>query len=139
MRLRPQTSIKQHTLNVADAMTRYGRDQLVLRIALEIDGATISEQAVFLTPPRFLELPRARARVRLTKRSPREFDLVAESPAFLHAFTFDFGALHFTATDNGFDLYPQSPRTVRVTFAEPTTLTIARQQLTHRSLVDSYA
>jgi beta-mannosidase len=75
----------------------------------------------------------------LQRVSPTEFDLTAEAPDFLHAFTFEFGDALFTATDNGFDLYPGEPRTVRVSFSTPHTLRAARQTLTHRSLVDAGA
>jgi beta-mannosidase len=139
VRLQPGTSVKRRTLDLARPIATHGRDRLYLRLALDLDGACGSEQTVLLSPPRFVDLPRARARVTLRRVSPTELDLTALAPAWLHAFTFEFGEALFTATDNGFDLYPDEPRTVRVTFAAPITLATARAALVHRSLVDSYA
>ncbi len=61
------------------------------------------------------------------------------SPVFQHAFAFEFGDLFFTATYNGFDLYPNEPKAILVTFVKPTTKTRLATALTHRSLADTYA
>jgi beta-mannosidase len=139
VRLRPGTAKRQATLDLAAALEAHGRDRLILRIALDVAGELVSQQAVFLAPPRFVELPRARAAVNLRRVSPTIWDLTARSGSFLHAFTFEFGEAVFTATDNGFDLFPGEPRTVRVTFAKPLTAAQARASLVHRSLADSHA
>lgn len=137
-RLRPQTSVRQLSLDLTPDLQRHGRDHLVLRVALAIEGATVSEQAVFLTPPRFLALPPARAQVKLSRLKTGVFELTATADHFLHAFTFEFGDLPFRADDNGFDLFPGASRTIRVTLPADTALADARAALTHRSLVDSY-
>jgi beta-mannosidase len=139
VRLHPGTSVKQRTLDLARPLAEHGRDHLYVRIALDLEGELASQQTVLLAPPRFVALPRARATVTLRHLAPTEFALTAAAPAYLHAFTFDFGEALCTATDNGFDLYPGEPRTVRVSFTEPFTLRAARKALTHRSLVDAGA
>lgn len=138
VRLQPGTSVKRRTLDLAPALAAHGRERLLVRVALDIDGARASEQTVLLAPPRFVELPRARAQVTLRRVSPTAVDLTAVAPAWLHVFTFEFGDALFTAGDNGFDLYPGEPRTVRVDFAAPISLAAVRAALSHRSLVDSY-
>ncbi|MFA6962129.1 MAG: glycoside hydrolase family 2 protein [Opitutaceae bacterium] len=137
--LRHGQSIKQKTLDLAKPMAAHGRDQLYLRISINTGAEILSEQTVFLTPPRFLDLPKAKqTKSTITLLSPTEAELTFTSPVFQHAFQFEFGDLFFTATDNLFDLYPNVEKTVRVTFAKPTTKAALTTALTHRSLVDSY-
>lgn len=137
--LRHGESVNQKTLDLAKPMAAHGRDNLYLRIALDVDGALASEQTVFLSPPRFLDLPRAKkTAVTLKLLSPTKALLSVRSPVFQHAFAFEFGDLFFTATDNGFDLYPNEKKEVVVTFAEPTTKAKLAAALTHRSLADTY-
>ena len=136
--LRPGESVRQKTLDLAKPMTEHGRDRIYLRIALDVDGALSSEQTVFLAPPRFLDLPSAKTKITLRLLSPTQALLTAHSPVFQHAFTFDFGDLFFTATDNGFDLHPNEKKEVLVNLVEPTTKAKLTAALAHRSLVDSY-
>ncbi len=138
--LRHGESVNQKNLDLAKPMAAHGRDKLYLRIALDVDGALASEQTVFLSPPRFLELPPAKkTAVTLKLLSPAQALLSVRSPVFQHAFWFEFGDLFFTATDNGFDLYPNEKKEVVVTFTEPTTKAKLAAALTHRSLADTYA
>jgi beta-mannosidase len=68
--LRPGESVRQETLDLAKPMARHGRDNLYLRISLEIAGGRISEDTVFLAPPRFLALPRAKTAVAIKMLPP---------------------------------------------------------------------
>lgn len=135
----PGESVSQKTLDLAKPLAEHGRDSLCLRIALDVAGETVSQQAVFLAPPRFLDLPRARARVDLRKISATEVLLTVESPVIQHAFWFEFGARAFVADDNAFDLFPNERKAVRVTFDHPVTLKALRAELRHTSLAHSYA
>ena len=137
--LRPGESVRQKTLDLAKPMAAHGRDHLYLRIALDVDGATASEQTVFLAPPRFLELPRGKTKTSLRLLSPTRARLTVESSVFQHAFAFEFGDALFTATDNFFDLYPGEKKTVEVEFAAPQTAKALAASLGHRSLADTYA
>jgi beta-mannosidase len=69
--LRHGESVRQKTLDLAKPMARHGRDNIYLRIALEIAGARVSEGTVFLAPPRFLALPKAKTAVAVEMRSPK--------------------------------------------------------------------
>ena len=137
--LRHGESIRQKTLDLAKPMAAHGRDNVYLRVALDVDGTLASEQTVFLSPPRFLDLPKAKTKATLRLLSPTQALLTVQSPVFQHAFTFEFGDLFFTATDNGFDLYPNEKKEVLITFAKPATKAKLATALTHRSLVDTYA
>ena len=68
--LRPGESVRQKTLDLAGPMAKHGRDNLYLRIALEIGGVRVSEDTVFLAPPRFLALPKAKTAVAIKMLSP---------------------------------------------------------------------
>ncbi len=137
--LRYGQSVKQKTLNLAKLMATHGRDHIYLHIAIDTGAEILSEQTVFLAPPRFLDLPKAKnTKTAIKLLSPTEAELSFTSPVFQHAFTFELSDAFFTATDNGFDLYPNTTKTVLVTLAQPTTKTALADALTHRSLVDSY-
>jgi beta-mannosidase len=136
--LRPGESVRQQTVRCGRLMARHGRDNLHLRIALVIGGRRVSEESVFLAPPRFLNLRRARTTAKFTRRGPTRYDVTFRTSAFQHRFAFDFPGLAHRSSDNYFELYPDHARTVRVTFARPVTAAQLRRTLTHHSLVDTY-
>ena len=136
--LRPGESVKQQTLDLAGPMRRHSRDNLYLRIALEIGGTRVSEETVFLTLPRFLALPKARTSIAIRMTSPTKAALTFVSPVFQHRFAFDLPGLAHRSSDNYFELYPHEKKTVEVEFARPQTPARLRRALVHRSLVDTY-
>jgi beta-mannosidase len=136
--LRHGESVRQKTLDLSKAMARHGRDNLFLRIALEIAGTRVSEDTVFLAPPRFLALPRAKTAVTIKLRSPRSATLTFASPVFQHRFAFALPGLAHRCSDNYFELYPSEKKTVEVEFTRPQTLARIKRSLTFRSLVDTY-
>jgi beta-mannosidase len=136
--LRCGESVKQKTLDVAGPMRRHGRDNLYLRLALEINGVRVSEETVFLTSPRFLALPKARTAIAIRMTSPTKATLTFASPVFQHRFAFDLPKLVHRSSDNFFELYPREKKAVEVEFARPQTPARLRRALVHRSLVDTY-
>jgi beta-mannosidase len=136
--LRYGESVKQQTLDLAKPMAQHGRDSIYLRIALDVKGACVSEDTVFLTPPRFLELPKAKTNVAIRLTSATSASLTFTSTGFQHRFAFDFAGLGYRATDNYFELYPREKKTVGVTFTKPVTLARLKKTLAHLSLVDTY-
>ncbi len=131
-------SVLQRTLDLAKPMQQHGRDNLYLRIALNVGGTCVSEETVLLAPPRFLALPRARTAVTLRMISPTKAALTFVSPVFQHRFAFDLPGLAHHSSDNYFELYPRRRKTVEVEFARPQTAARLRRRLIHRSLVDTY-
>jgi beta-mannosidase len=136
--LRHGESIRQKTLDLGGMMTVHGRDNLHLRIALKIRGRKVSEETVMLTPPRFLDLRRARTMVKVSPVSGTEYNVTFRSTAFQHRFAFDLPGVAHGSSDNYFELYPDEPKTVRVRLARPSTAAALRKMLVHQSLVDSY-
>jgi beta-mannosidase len=136
--LRPGESVRQQTVRFGKLMAQHGRDNLHLRIALVIGRKRVSEETVFLSPPRFLNLQRPKTKVAIRAVSPTEFALTFRTTAFQHRFTFDLPGIAHRSDDNYFELYPDEPKTVRVLFNQPQSLAKVRKNLVHQSLVDSY-
>jgi len=132
-------SVKQKTLDVTRAMAKHGRDNLYLRMALDVGGARASEGTVFLTPPRFLSLPKPQTKVVIESLSRTRFRVTFLSPVFQHRFGFDLGGLAHSSSDNYFDLIPGEPRTVELHVEVAIHKSLLRNKLTYRSLADSYA
>jgi beta-mannosidase len=136
--LRYGQSLKQKTLSLAKLLAKHSRDRVVLRVALEIGGTRVSEDSVFLTPPRFVELPRGKTRATLKLLTPRKAAITFTSTVFQHRFAFDLPGIPHRPSDNYFELFPREAKTVEVEFPRPQTLARLQRVLSHRSLVDSY-
>ncbi len=138
--LRYGESVRQQTVEVAALAAKHGCDWIYLRMALEVAGERVSEDTVFLTAPRFLELPAARTKVvvKVEAGTPTQALVSFTSTAFQHRFAFDFGGLGHQASDNFFELYPEETKRVRVTLVKAQTAAQVKRRLTFRSLVDTY-
>jgi beta-mannosidase len=130
--------VLQKTLDLSKPMAKHGRDNLYLRIALDIDGIRVSEDTVFLSPPRFLMLPKAETSVVIKLKSPTCALLTFTSPVFQHRFAFDLPGVAHRSSDNYFELYPGEKKTVRVELARPRTAAQLKRTLVYHSLVDTY-
>jgi beta-mannosidase len=131
--------MKHKTLDLRALANRHGPDNVYLRLALESGGAVVSENTVFLAPPRFLSLPRPVTRVTVHGCGPRRVRLAFRSAVFQHALAFELTGLAYRATDNFFDLYPDEVREVEVELPRALPLEHLRKKLTWRSLADTYA
>jgi beta-mannosidase len=109
-----------------------------LRIALDISAVRVSEETVFLTPPRFLSLPKTRTRVTMKLLAQRRAAITFTSPVFQHRFAFDLRGLAHQSGDNYFELYPDESKIIEVELAQPATVTRLKAALTFRSLADTY-
>lgn len=136
--LEPRQSIRQKTLDVARCLERYGRENLYLRIALSMDDRRVSEETVFLTPPRFLNLPKTRTKVAVRWIDEQRATLRFRSPVFQHRFCFDLPGIAFATSDNYFELYPGEGKEVTVTFTRRVQRTGFVRRLRWHSLADSY-
>jgi beta-mannosidase len=135
--LRCGESVRHKTLDLRPQMDAHGRDHIYLRIGLEIDGTTASEETVLLTRPRFIPLPRAETAVHIRRKGPRSFELTFATSAYQHRLWFGFGGATFEASDNFFDLFPDKTKRVRVEFGEELATSEVKKRLVHRSLADA--
>ncbi|MEO6002087.1 MAG: glycoside hydrolase family 2 protein [Opitutus sp.] len=132
-------SVRQLTLDAAPWLEKYGRDSIYLRIALDgPSGTRLSEETVFLTPPRFLLLPKARTKVDVKVTSSTTATLSFTSTAFQHRFAFSVPGEATRVSDNFFELYPNETKTVTVELARKMSAAQLKRALTYRSLVDTY-
>lgn len=131
-------SLNQLTLNAAPWIAKYGCDQIYLRIALDVGGQTVSEETVFLTPPRFLSLPKARTKFGIRMHSRQTAAISFTSAVFQHRFAFEIPGIVHQSSDNFFELYPREKKTVLVEFSKPQTAAGIKSRIRFRSLVDSY-
>lgn len=135
--LRYGESIKQEALDFADAIAQHGRNHLYLRLWLEINDETVSQQTVFFTAPRFLNLRRAPVQVSVRPHADGAVELQFLSPVFQHRVAFDIEGADYRADDNFFDLYPNVPHRV-VVRADGLADAGLSERVRTRSLVDSY-
>jgi len=135
--LRYGESVRQQTLDLAKPIATHGRNSLYLRVALDVGDTCVSEDTVFLTAPRFMDLPRATTHVRTELLHPRQAQVSFQSPVFQHRFAFELPGVAHKASDNYFDLYPRETKTVTLDFARPLTLARLRETLQWRSLADT--
>ena len=136
--LRYGESILQRTLDLERAIEKHGRDNIYLRLALAVAKGEVSQQSVFLSPPRFLALPKAAINTVISQVSPVQFAITFRSKAFQHAVNFEFPGLDHQASDNFFDLYPNRSKLVLLDFEKPVSCKEVEQRFRHRSLADSY-
>ena len=138
--LRYGESVKQKTLDLTKLLALHHRDSVFLRIALEIGGQRVSQDSVFLTPPRFIALPKARARTKVAFNviGPKVATVTFTSAVFQHRFAFDLTGIVHRANDNYFELFPGEAKTVTLDFTRPQTLARLKRALAYRSLVDTY-
>ncbi|MBI2512265.1 MAG: glycoside hydrolase family 2 protein [Opitutae bacterium] len=136
--LRYGESALQQTLHLGEPIAKHGRNALVLRIALDVDGVLASEDTVFLTAPRFIDLPKGKTKVQTELVHPKQARVSFTSPVFQHRFAFELPGIAHRASDNYFELYPHETKTVTLDFARPLTLARLRDALQWRSLADTY-
>jgi beta-mannosidase len=109
-----------------------------LRIALDVDGKRVSEDTVFLAPPRYLALPKARTSVSVSMVSPLRAELAFTSPVLQHRFAFDLRGIPHRSSDNFFELYPGETKTIEIELSRTQSPAKMRGALVYHSLVDTY-
>jgi beta-mannosidase len=130
-------SVKQHTLDMAKLMQAHGRENLVIRISLEVNGEIVSQDGVLLTPPRFANLPKAETKFAVRELRANEFQVTFKSKGYQHRLWFDLEGIEFTASDNCFDLFAGETKVVTIKGPRLTKATLERK-LRCMSVVDTY-
>jgi beta-mannosidase len=137
--LRPGESVKHKRVDLRPVLKKFDRDHIYLRIALDVENSRVSEETVFLTAPRFLELPKAAPKIAVrTVAGERCAEIDFTSRVFQHRFAFDLAGIAHQASDNFFELYPGETKTVRVELEKPATAAQLKKKLTWRSLADTW-
>ena len=136
--LRYGESVRQQSLDFEKLFASHHRENIYLRIALDVDGVCVSEDTIFLTLPRFVNLPKAPVQVRVKLLGAKEAELTFKSRQLQHRLMFNFTGADFRAGDNYFDLYPDEPKRVRVQFDRAVNPSTIKKKLTLLSLADTY-
>jgi beta-mannosidase len=136
--LKPMRGARQKTLNLGESLKRHGRENIYLRVALDIGGSRVSEDTALLTLPRFMDLPKSRTKAVVRIKGARKAVVEFASPVFQHRFAFDFEGHAFTCSDNFFDLQPGETKRVKVQLGAAVSAAVLRRSLRHLSLADTY-
>jgi len=132
------TSQKVTTVPLVDLLTKHRPAELYVRIRLVAGRRTLSEDTVFLTAPRFIELPPGTAAVSIAMRGPRQAEITVTSKVFLHRLAFSLPQADDRLSDNFFDVYPKVTKRITLHCAKPTTAANLSRRLRWQSLVDTY-
>lgn len=135
--LRAGQARRQKTLDFARAMKEHGARHLYLRIRLKTADGHRSEDTVFLTAPRHMDLPKSPIAARVKKISDTEFEIEFRSKTFHHQVQFNLEKIAHRADNNFFDLYPNEARKVRVRTVKSAKPAAIRKKLTLFSLADA--
>jgi beta-mannosidase len=136
--LRYGEAIRQLTLDFEKEMAKHGARFLYLRVVLRVRREIVSRQTVFLTAPRFLELPKGKLRVEVKKEGGKRFSLRFSSPVFQYQVGFHLRKIAYRATDNFFDLDPGEVREIGVATEKDFSVDAVKRALETGSLVDTY-
>ncbi|HEY5741386.1 MAG TPA: glycoside hydrolase family 2 protein [Terrimicrobiaceae bacterium] len=129
-------SHRQKTLDLSKRLKTYGARNVILRIRLETERGATSEDTVFLTAPKFIELPRTTISTTVERATQKEFQLGFHCRSFHHAVQIDLPNIAHKVDDNYFDLYPGEMRKVRLCTEKAAMLAEIKRALSIRSLAD---
>ncbi len=131
-------SIKQKTLDLGKALATHGLRNVYLRIRLVAASGAISQDTIFLTAPRFLELPKTPITADIKKVADGEYEITCQSANFHHQVEITLPGTPHHVDGNFFDLYPGESWTVRLRIKGKIAEGALKKKLTLRSLVHSY-
>jgi beta-mannosidase len=127
-------SHRQKTLEVSEIAKAHGAHRVYLRIKLETNEGAVSEDTVFLVPPRLIDFPRAAISVDVARSGKCDFQLSFSSSGFHHAVRVSLPGIEHHLEDNFFDLYPAENRTVKLSTKRPAIIGEIKRHLSTWSL-----
>lgn len=136
--LEPGGGQHQHTVELGTLLKKHSHDEIYVRLQLTAGRREVSSQTVFVAPPRFVDLPKAKTSVMITMTDAETAEIAIESNAFQHGFALELPHAGDRLDDNFFDLYPGEKKVLRLSSATPTTAAKLKKLLTWRSLGDTY-
>jgi beta-mannosidase len=135
--LRNGTARRVVTLDCEKAMKQHGAPNIYLRIRLEL-GDQVSQDTVFLTAPRRINLPATPIKTSLKRLPESCWEVTCVSDSFHHQVEVNLEGVAHRAVDNFFDLEPGVPYRIQIRTKEVTSLSIVQAALRVRSLVHTY-
>lgn len=138
VRLRYGESVLQKNLDLSRELAIHGRESVYLRLELGGRSGILSENTVFFSALRFMDLPRESPSFLVEKLGKARFKLVFRARTFQHMVAVDVAGTDFRLRDNWFDLYPGIPRGVELTLDRHCTIQQLRGKMSVMSLAQSY-
>ncbi len=134
----PNGSTLVKTVDFSAQLAQYTARDLIVWLALEVNGETVSENHVLFARPKHLELQAPQIDVQITPKSDQQFTVTLKAPQpalFVWLTTTEAEAQY---SDSFFDLLPGQARTITVTTDAPLSADLLRAQLKVWSLTDTY-
>jgi beta-mannosidase len=128
-------SIRQLSIDFQTQIVRYGAANLLLRVELVDETEVLSEQTVFFTAPKRLNLQEAPINVSFSP-SGDFVDMILRSPVFHHGVMIDFEGIDCRPADNFIDLFPDEER--RISLPTKASVKALQAAFSSRSLIDSF-
>jgi beta-mannosidase len=133
--LRFGQSIRQLSLDFQAQIVSHGAPDLLLRVELIDDTEVLSEQTVFFTAPKRLNLQEGPISVSFSP-SGDFIDMTLLSRVFHHGVMIDFEGIDCLPVDNFFDLFPDEER--RIPLRTKASVQALQAAFRSRSLIDSF-
>ncbi|MEP7284571.1 MAG: glycoside hydrolase family 2 protein [Chloroflexota bacterium] len=127
------------TLDLANIIQTTGIRDMLVSLALEVDGQRVSDNLVLFARPKHLNLQPPNIQTSVQQLAPKAYqiELTAARPAlWVWLSTADGQA---TFSDNFFHLLPDDSRLIKLTTAQEMTLDEVKQYIAIQSLRDTYA
>ena len=117
----------------------HGASHLVLRVWLENESGVLSENSVFFTAPRFINLPSTTIESSVRKVARGKYEIEFVSKNFHHGVLLQIPGIDVRLSDNYFDLFPGISHRVQVDVGQDVDYAqISRLLMQPTSLVNSY-
>jgi beta-mannosidase len=133
--LRYGQAIHQLSIDFQDQIVSHSASDLLLRVELIDDTEVLSEQTVFFTAPKRLNLQKGPINVSFYSRGD-SVDMTLRSSVFHHGVMIDFEGVDCMPADNFIDLFPGEER--RIPLRTEASLQALQAAFRSRSLVDSF-
>ena len=133
--LRYGQSIRQLSLDFQAQIVSVGAPDLLLRVELLDETEVLSEQTVFFTAPKRLNLRPGPIGVSFSP-SGAFVDMTVRSRVFHHGVMIDFAGIDCMPVDNFFDLFPDEER--RIPLRTKASVKDLQAAFRSRSLIDSF-
>jgi beta-mannosidase len=131
-------SVVRTTLELQRPFARHGKQSLYLHVYIAGHGRVLSQNTVFFTAPRFMELPSEKLNPLIKRIGEDRFRLTFRAKTYQHMVAVDVRGMTCRMSDNWFDLYPRIPCTVELQTPRACTIVQLRRRLSVRSLSGSY-
>ena len=133
--LRYGESIRQFSIDFQAQIVSHGAPDLLLRVELSDDSEVLSEQTVFFTAPKRLNLQEGPISASFSP-SGEAVDMTLRSPVFHHGVMIDFAGIDCRPADNFIDLFPDEER--RIQLRTKANLKTLQGAFRASSLIDSF-